>query len=183
MAATSQRRRAVCPEPTASVSGSALSENFDKLMDLAADILLNPAFAPAEWDRLKTRAKAGLHSAADATRVPGAARRSTGWCSDRIRRRECRRRPPTLDAITPRGARRIPSHALRARPRGDRVRRRHLAGRRAQARRGEARRLEEGRRAEAGGSRSARRMGPREGLPDRPSRTRCRRRCSWARSR
>jgi zinc protease len=45
---------------TASVSGSALSENFDKLMDLAADILLNPAFAPAEWDLLKTRAKAGL---------------------------------------------------------------------------------------------------------------------------
>jgi zinc protease len=45
---------------TASVSGSALSENFDKLMDLASDILLNPAFAPEEWDRLKTRAKAGL---------------------------------------------------------------------------------------------------------------------------
>ncbi len=45
---------------TASVSGSALSENFDKLMDLAADMLLNPAFAPDEWDRLKTRAKAGL---------------------------------------------------------------------------------------------------------------------------
>jgi zinc protease len=45
---------------TASVSGSALSENFDALMDLAADVLLNPAFTPAEWDRLKTRAKAGL---------------------------------------------------------------------------------------------------------------------------
>ena len=45
---------------TASVSGSSLSENFDKLMDLTADILLNPSFAPEEWDRLKTRAKAGL---------------------------------------------------------------------------------------------------------------------------
>ena len=45
---------------TASVSGSSLSENFDKLMDLTADILLNPAFATEEWDRLKTRAKAGL---------------------------------------------------------------------------------------------------------------------------
>ena len=44
----------------ASVSGGALSENFDKLMDLTADILLNPAFAPEEWDRLRTRAKAGL---------------------------------------------------------------------------------------------------------------------------
>jgi len=46
--------------PTASVFGGSLSENFDKLMDLTADILLNPAFAPAEWDRLKTRTKAGL---------------------------------------------------------------------------------------------------------------------------
>jgi zinc protease len=45
---------------SASVSGSSLSENFDKLMDLAADVLLNPAFAPAEWDRMKTRTKAGL---------------------------------------------------------------------------------------------------------------------------
>jgi zinc protease len=46
--------------PTASISGGSLSENFDKLMDLTADILLNPAFAPAEWERLKTRTKAGL---------------------------------------------------------------------------------------------------------------------------
>jgi zinc protease len=46
--------------PTASVSGSALAENFDKLMDLAADVLLNPAFDAAEWDRFKTRTKAGL---------------------------------------------------------------------------------------------------------------------------
>jgi zinc protease len=46
--------------PTASISGNALSENFDKLMDLAADVLLNPAFAPAEWELFKTRTKAGL---------------------------------------------------------------------------------------------------------------------------
>ena len=45
---------------TASISGSALSENFDTLMDLTADVLLNPAFDPAEWDRFKTRTKAGL---------------------------------------------------------------------------------------------------------------------------
>ena len=42
------------------VSGSSLTENFDKLMDLTADVLLNPPFAPAEWDRFKTRTKAGL---------------------------------------------------------------------------------------------------------------------------
>lgn len=46
--------------PSASVSGSALTENFDKLMDLTADVLLNPLFDPAEWDRFKTRTKAGL---------------------------------------------------------------------------------------------------------------------------
>lgn len=45
---------------TASVSGSSLTESFDKLMDLAADVLLNPTFAPAEWDRFKARTKAGL---------------------------------------------------------------------------------------------------------------------------
>jgi zinc protease len=45
---------------SASVSGSSLTENFDKLLDLAADVLLNAAFSAAEWDRLKTRTKAGL---------------------------------------------------------------------------------------------------------------------------
>jgi len=45
---------------SASVSGNSLSENFDKLMELTADVLLNPALAPEEWDRLKTRTKAGL---------------------------------------------------------------------------------------------------------------------------
>lgn len=45
---------------SASVSGSALAENFGKLMDLAADVLLNPAFSPEEWNRFKTRTKANL---------------------------------------------------------------------------------------------------------------------------
>jgi zinc protease len=45
---------------TATINGGALTEHFDKLFDMAADILLNPAFAPAEWDRFKTRTKAGL---------------------------------------------------------------------------------------------------------------------------
>jgi zinc protease len=45
---------------TASIGGNALTENFDKLMDLTADVLLNPSFDPAEWDRFKTRTKAGL---------------------------------------------------------------------------------------------------------------------------
>ena len=46
--------------PQASVFGSALTENFDRLFDLAADVLLNPAFAADEWDRLKARTRAGL---------------------------------------------------------------------------------------------------------------------------
>lgn len=45
---------------SASVSGNALAENFGKLMDLASDVLLNPAFSPEEWNRFKTRTKAGL---------------------------------------------------------------------------------------------------------------------------
>jgi len=45
---------------TASVFGSSLTENFDRLMDLTADVLLNPLFDAGEWDRFKTRTKAGL---------------------------------------------------------------------------------------------------------------------------
>jgi predicted Zn-dependent peptidase len=46
--------------PNATIGGSALTENFDKLMDLAADVLLNPAFPADEWNRLRTRMKASL---------------------------------------------------------------------------------------------------------------------------
>jgi zinc protease len=46
--------------PNASVTGAALSENVDRVFDLAAQILLAPSFPADEWDRLKTRAKAGL---------------------------------------------------------------------------------------------------------------------------
>jgi predicted Zn-dependent peptidase len=46
--------------PNANVVGSALTENFPKLFDLAADVLLNPSFPADEWDRLRTRARAGL---------------------------------------------------------------------------------------------------------------------------
>jgi zinc protease len=45
---------------TAAVSGAALTENFPRLFDMAADVLLNPVFPQDEWDRLRTRAKAGL---------------------------------------------------------------------------------------------------------------------------
>jgi len=44
----------------ATVSGGSLSENFDRLFDLAADVLLNPTFPAEEWDRVKTRARTGL---------------------------------------------------------------------------------------------------------------------------
>ncbi len=45
---------------TATISGGALTENLDRLLDLTADVLLNPTFPADEWDRLKTRARAGL---------------------------------------------------------------------------------------------------------------------------
>ena len=45
---------------TATISGGALTENFDRVFDFAADILLNPTFPADEWERLKTRTKSGL---------------------------------------------------------------------------------------------------------------------------
>jgi zinc protease len=46
--------------PNATVGGSALTENFARLFELASEILLAPAFPAEEWDRLKARARAGL---------------------------------------------------------------------------------------------------------------------------
>jgi zinc protease len=45
---------------TATVSGGSLTENFDKLFDIAADVVLNPTFPADEWAKAKTRAKSGL---------------------------------------------------------------------------------------------------------------------------
>ena len=44
----------------ANVSGSSLTEHFDRLMDLTADVLLNPAFADDELARYKQRTGAQL---------------------------------------------------------------------------------------------------------------------------
>jgi zinc protease len=41
----------------ATVAGSALTSNFPKLFELAADVLLHPSFPAAEWDRYKTRTR------------------------------------------------------------------------------------------------------------------------------
>jgi predicted Zn-dependent peptidase len=46
--------------PNATVAGGSLVEHFPSLFDMAADVLLNPSFPAEEWDRLKTRARAGL---------------------------------------------------------------------------------------------------------------------------
>jgi zinc protease len=45
---------------TATISGGGLTENFDKVLDLAADILVNPTFPEEELARYKTRTKAML---------------------------------------------------------------------------------------------------------------------------
>ena len=44
----------------ATLSGSSLTEDFDRLLTLATDILLNPTFPQEEFDRFKTRQRAGL---------------------------------------------------------------------------------------------------------------------------
>ena len=41
----------------AEIDGTALTESLPKLMEVAADVLLHPAFAQAEWDRYKARTK------------------------------------------------------------------------------------------------------------------------------
>ena len=45
---------------TATISGGSLTENFDKVLAIVADVLLNPTFPNEEWERAKTRAKSGL---------------------------------------------------------------------------------------------------------------------------
>jgi zinc protease len=45
---------------TATVSGGSLTENFDKVFDIASDVLMNPTFPAEEWERAKARAKSGL---------------------------------------------------------------------------------------------------------------------------
>jgi zinc protease len=45
---------------TATISGGSLTENFDTVFAIAADILLNPTFPADEWERAKARAKSGL---------------------------------------------------------------------------------------------------------------------------
>jgi zinc protease len=46
--------------PNATVGGNALTEHVPRLLDLTADVLLNPSFPADEWDRLKPRARAAL---------------------------------------------------------------------------------------------------------------------------
>ncbi len=45
---------------TATVSGGSLTENFDKVFEIATDVLMNPTFPVEEWERAKGRAKSGL---------------------------------------------------------------------------------------------------------------------------
>jgi zinc protease len=45
---------------SAQIFGSALTQSFPKLFDVASDMLLHPAFPASEWDRYRTRTKAGF---------------------------------------------------------------------------------------------------------------------------
>jgi zinc protease len=46
--------------PNATVAATSLTEDFDRVLDLATDVLMNPIFPADEWERAKARAKAGL---------------------------------------------------------------------------------------------------------------------------
>jgi predicted Zn-dependent peptidase len=45
---------------SATISGGALTENFDRVFEIGTDILMNPTFPAPEWERMKARVKAGL---------------------------------------------------------------------------------------------------------------------------
>ena len=150
MAADARRQHRLRRAAERRSSGSALTENFDKLFDIAADVLLNPTFPAEEWDRLKARDEEPAWCSSAPTRRSWPTRRSTGssigdhpagtHLSDTRRGST----PITRDAMVEfHRTRYVPDHAA------DRVCRRHLAGRGAEDGRGEARRVEEGRRAEA----------------------------------
>ena len=100
---------------------------------------------PTEWDRFKTRTRAGLIQQ----------RANPGFLAAEMFNRvvfgshpagRVSPTPATLDAITPEALAEFHRDALRARSRGARVRRRHLAGGSAEAGRSQARRMEESRR-------------------------------------
>ena len=46
--------------PTSSVNASGLTDNFDQIMELFADVILNPSFPADEFNKLKTRSLAQL---------------------------------------------------------------------------------------------------------------------------
>ena len=109
---------------SASVSGSALTEDFDKLMDLTADVPAEPGRSrPIEWDRLKTRTKAGL---IQQRANPGFSRGGDVQPRCRsapIRPAACRRRRRISTRSLPGSAGRLSQDALRARSCRHRVRR------------------------------------------------------------
>jgi len=103
--------------PFATVSGGALTENFPRLFELAADVLLNPSFPADEWDRLKVRTRTGLIQQRTQPGFLAAERFSKVVFGDHPASRVSAT-PETLDAIT-RDAmvefhrtRFVPDHAL-----------------------------------------------------------------------
>ena len=101
----------------ATMSGNALTENFARLFELAADVLLNPSFPADEWDRLKTRTRAGLTQQRTQPQFLAQERFSKVVFGDHPASRVSAT-PETLDAITREAmvechrTRFVPDHAL-----------------------------------------------------------------------
>ena len=178
-----QRDDRRCRRRTRPIAASALTEHFDVVLDLMADILLNPTFPEQEFDRYKTQTRAQLHAAARAARLPRAASASAWSWPAIIPTAASRRRWQSLDKTTRDDARRRSTSALRARSRGDRHRRRHLDGRGDDqaSRRASAAWKKAGTPAPTVADPAALQQAGR--LPGRAARTRCRPTCSSARRR
>jgi predicted Zn-dependent peptidase len=103
--------------PTAAVAGGALTENFDRLLGMAADVLLTPTFPAEEWDRMKTRTKATLIQQRTQPGFLAGERMNQVIYGDHPASRIAAT-PQTLDAITREAmvefhrARYVPDHAL-----------------------------------------------------------------------
>lgn len=103
--------------PSASVSGGSLTEHFDTLFGMAADVLLNPSFPEDEWNRLKARTRTQLTQQRAQPGFLAAERFSRLVYADHPAGR-ISATPATLDAITraamvgAHGARFVPDHAV-----------------------------------------------------------------------
>ena len=102
---------------TATVGGGSLTEDFPRVFDIAADVLLNPSFPAGEVGPLEDAGKGGPSAAAVQPGFPRGTRCSTRWCSDTPSGGAASVPTPKRSTRSPPPISRVTTDALRARPR------------------------------------------------------------------